>query len=265
MKKAVLALSTLFALVLVGGCGSTQKLTVMTYNIHHGEGNDKQLDLPRIAAVISSAKPDLVALQEVDLGTERTNHVPQAAELAKLTGMHFVYGAAMDYQGGKYGDAVLSRFPIQSWRFVSLPWQPGNNREPRVAVVTTYTLPGKHRLIFVSTHLDHTHEPSDRSAQAKAINDALEERAGQSSAAILAGDFNCEAGSPPMQELMSKWKLVTDADPTLTCPSDVPREKIDHIFVRPGERWKVIEVKVIDDRIASDHRPVMAKLELHSK
>ena len=261
MKKAAFAL---FVLILVG-CNSTQKLTVMTYNIHHGEGMDKSLDLPRIASVISSVKPDLVALQEVDLGTDRTNHVAQAEELAKLTGMHFVYGPAMDYQGGKYGDAVLSRYPIQSWRFVMLPWQQGSQREPRVAVVTTCTLPGKKKLIFVSTHLDHTHEPSDRYLQAKALNDALEDRAGRTPAAVLAGDFNCNSGSPPMQELMSHWKLVSDADPTLTCPADTPKEKIDHILVRPADRWKVIETKVIDERVASDHRPVMAKLEVTFK
>jgi endonuclease/exonuclease/phosphatase family metal-dependent hydrolase len=261
MRKCLLLLCVL---VLVG-CGSTQRLTVMTYNIHHGEGSDKKLDLPRIANVITSAKADLVALQEVDLGTERTDRVAQAEELAKLTGMHFVYGPAMDYQGGNYGDAVLSRFPIRSWRFVMLPWEQGNQREPRVAVVTTVVLPHDRKLIFVSTHFDHTHEPSDRYVQAKALNGALEERMGRSPAAILAGDFNCESSSPPMQELMSQWTLISDADPTLTCPSDLPKEKIDHILVRPSERWNVVEVKVIDDEVASDHRPVMAKLELKSK
>jgi endonuclease/exonuclease/phosphatase family metal-dependent hydrolase len=261
MRKS---LALVFILALVG-CGSGQKLTVMTYNIHHGEGNDKKLDLPRIAGVIGAAKADIVALQEVDLGAERTGRVAQAQELAKLTGMHFVNGPAMDFQGGKYGDAVLSRFPIRSWRFVMLPWTEGKEREPRVAVVTTCVLPNDRKLIFVSTHFDHTHEPSDRYLQAKAVNHALEERSKHAFPAILAGDFNCEVGSPPMQELMSQWKLVTDADPTLTCPSDRPKEKIDHIFVRPGERWKVVEVKVIDEEVASDHRPVMAKLELKSK
>src|SRR4051812_48448559 len=100
MRKCLLLLA-LLSVPAVAGCGSTQKLTVMTYNIHHGEGNDHKLDLPRIASVITSSKADLVALQEVDLGTERTSHVAQAEELAKLTGMHFVYGPAMDYQGGK--------------------------------------------------------------------------------------------------------------------------------------------------------------------
>ncbi len=265
MRKYLLLLPLLFIFALVG-CGSTQKLTVMTYNIHHGEGNDKKLDLPRIASVITASKADLVALQEVDLGTERTNRVAQAQELAKLTGMHFVYGPAMDFQGGKYGDAVLSRFPIRSWRFVSLPWTEGKEREPRVAVVTTVMLTRDKKLTFISTHFDHTREPSDRYVQAKALDTALEERAGRKPvAAILAGDFNCEVGTPAMQELMGKWKLVSDANPALTCPSDLPTSKIDHIFVRPSERWNVVEVKVIEETVASDHRPVVARLELKSK
>jgi endonuclease/exonuclease/phosphatase family metal-dependent hydrolase len=256
-------IAVLFLLALAGGCASPVPVTVVTYNIHHGVGNDGKLDLERIAAVLRDAKPDFVALQEVDLATKRTSGVDQAKELARLTGMNFVYGAAMDYDGGKYGDAVLSKCKIEWWRVVPLPWQPGGKREPRCAIITGYTLPNQRELAFITTHLDHTGEPSDRYLQAKAINDA----ASNLKTAILAGDFNCEVGSPPMQELTGqelggKWTLVSDADPTLTCPSDTPKEKIDHVFVRPKERWKVTEVKVIDDRIASDHRPVMVKMEL---
>jgi endonuclease/exonuclease/phosphatase family metal-dependent hydrolase len=230
----------------------------MTYNIHHGEGMDKKLDLARIATLISQNGADLVALQEVDLGTERTGRVAQAEELAKLTGMNYVYVEAMEFGGGKYGDAVLSRFPIDSSRPVRLPWQPGDQREPRVAVVVDCALPRGRRLTFISTHFDHTKEPSDRYLQAQALNAAT---AGQG-LAILAGDFNCEVGSPPMQELMGKWDLVTDADPALTCPADVPKTKIDHVLVRPAEKWRVLRVKVVDERVASDHRPVVVKLEL---
>ena len=79
----------------------------LTYNIHHGEGTDGRLDLSRLAAIISSAAPDLVALQEVDLGTARAGGVDQLAELGRLTGMHPVFGKAMDYQGGAYGVGVL--------------------------------------------------------------------------------------------------------------------------------------------------------------
>src|SRR6188768_3816553 len=107
----------LFALsLLIGGCTAgadkPRELAVMTYNIHHAEGMDKRLDVERIARVIRDAKPDLVALQELDAGANRTNRVEQAKELARLLKMHYVFGPAMEFDGGKYGDAVLSRYKI---------------------------------------------------------------------------------------------------------------------------------------------------------
>src|SRR5215213_773903 len=81
-------------------------LRVLSYNIHHGEGTDGKVDLERIAKVITVAAPDLVAVQEVDRKTRRTNGVDQAAELGRLTRMHVEFGKAIDYQGGAYGLAV---------------------------------------------------------------------------------------------------------------------------------------------------------------
>src|SRR5258707_15896745 len=85
---------------------------VLTYNIHHGEGTDGEFDLPRLANVIKSVEPDLVALQEVDEATERASGVDELAELGRLTGMHTAFGKAMDFQGGAYGVGVLSRWSI---------------------------------------------------------------------------------------------------------------------------------------------------------
>src|SRR4029079_10643504 len=117
MRIALLAL-----LVALVGCAANpthtargpQTITVMTYNIHHGAGGDGRVDLERIATVIRAANPDVVALQELDSGVPRTNGAFQAEELARLTKMQGVFGPAMDYEGGKYGDAVLCRFTIVS-------------------------------------------------------------------------------------------------------------------------------------------------------
>ena len=62
-------------------------MRILTYNIHHGEGLDGRIDLPRIAAVIAAQRPDLVALQEVDRNARRSGGVDQAAELGRLTGL----------------------------------------------------------------------------------------------------------------------------------------------------------------------------------
>lgn len=98
-----------------------QALRVMTYNIHVGVGMDKQLDLPRIAAVINAQHPDLVGLQEVDRGVARTQRIDEIAELAKLTRMDYAFAFNLHYQGGQYGVAILSRFPIRATDFNDNP------------------------------------------------------------------------------------------------------------------------------------------------
>ena len=244
----------------------------MTYNIHHAAGTDGKLDVARIADVIRRCEPDLVALQEVDAGTKRTGGVVQAEDLARLTGMYHAYGPAMDFDGGKYGNAILSRFRIVEQRTVPLPHTPGGRREPRAVLGVAVRLPDGRRIGFGSTHLDHTREPSDRLAQARRINEHTRTVAVP---AILAGDFNCTPGSAPMAELAKEWTLASggggDKGPAATTsaaatqptfPSTRPTIAIDHVLVRPSRRWRVIETRVIDEPVASDHRPVVVKLEL---
>lgn len=236
------------------------ELTIVTYNIHHAAGMDKRVDLERIAAVIRALNPDFVALQEVDKGTKRAEGADQAAELARLTNMHAAFGAAMPYDGGEYGDAVLSRRPILKSRVVPLPWTPGPQHEPRCAVSARADVPGAGTIEFISTHWDHTRDPSDRPAQAEAVNAAWRE-AGVNT--ILAGDFNCQAGSPPLEVVGREWTLVSGGDPaTPTCCGDNLRVNIDHVFVKSSPQWRVIEHRVIDEPMASDHRPVLVKLQL---
>jgi endonuclease/exonuclease/phosphatase family metal-dependent hydrolase len=90
----------------------TPTVRVLCYNIHYGQGNDGVYNLERLAAVIADVKPDLVALQEVDVGVKRSGRVHQAMRLGELTGMAVRYGPTQHYQGGLYGNAVLTRLPI---------------------------------------------------------------------------------------------------------------------------------------------------------
>lgn len=96
-------------------------LRVLSYNIHHGEGVDGKLDLDRIARTIQSVEPDLVALQEVDRKVTRTGGIDQPAELARLTKMQVAFGGNIVLQGGDYGNAVLSRWPIRRHENHKLP------------------------------------------------------------------------------------------------------------------------------------------------
>ncbi len=268
-------------LVLTGGCAeqkngfatvssstreaapSPVQLRVLTYNIHHGLGMDKRIDLARIADVIRRAEPDLVALQEVDVGTKRSGGVDEAMELARITGMQPAFGKAMDYDGGQYGEAVLSRFPIERMRVHPLPHAP--DHEPRCALEVRVRLAGTRatgrggQLLFLATHWDHLKDPAERIQQAKAIAELV---AGEPGPVVLAGDLNTTPGSEPLAALGPGWLDTASIDPAPSFPSGKPDIRIDYIMARPADRWRVISTRVVEESVASDHRPVTAVLEL---
>jgi endonuclease/exonuclease/phosphatase family metal-dependent hydrolase len=235
------------------GTGPSTTLRILAYNIHHGEGNDEVLDLERIARLIRDLDPHLVALQEVDNRTERTGGVDQAAELGRLTGMTPVFGKFMDYEGGEYGMAVLSRLPVLGSANHRLP----EGAEPRSALVVRVELPGDHgEALFAGIHLYRTEE--ERLAQAGRLLEVLEPGV----AAILAGDFNSRPGSPVMHLIGETFTIPDKEGDRLTFSSDRPRVEIDFIAWRPAERFAVVESRVIDEPVASDHRPVFLAVEI---
>lgn len=238
--------------------GAPLKLRVLSYNIHAGIGLDGKLDLPRLAAVIQAAKPDLVALQEVDKNRRRTGKVDQPAELGRLTGMYHLYGPNVFLDGEEYGNAVLSRFPIVLRENHKLP-RVGNS-EQRGAMELEVELPGgRTPLIFFATHVDHRPDHAERVASIQ----TFQARAAVFSQRplLLAGDLNSEPGSPPLAELTKGWTLA-NADRAPTFPANAPNIHIDYVAFRPSARWKVVETKVLDEPTASDHRPLLAVLEL---
>jgi endonuclease/exonuclease/phosphatase family metal-dependent hydrolase len=261
MKRALSLLA--FALVLAG-CSTTKapgpdskapsvrskELKILTYNIHHGEGVDGKLDLARIAGIITNSGADLVALQEVDRLATRSGKVDQAAELGRLAGLHHSFGAAMPFQGGYYGQAILSRFPISATSVHPLPQQSG--REPRIAVAAQIE-----NLWFVSTHLDHQIE-TIRVQQAYALQKLFGDKP---EPVILVGDFNASPTNETMQ-VFSNWLDAAGPNGEPTIPSDNPRRRIDYILLNPPARFDVLESKVLNEPIASDHRPVFARVKL---
>ena len=252
---AALALSAIAAAFT--GCNNQPiRLRVVTYNIHHGEGMDGEFDLDRIASVINSLDPDLVALQEVDRKTERSGGVDQGALLASLTGMELVYGPAMEYKGGQYGDAILSRLPILDSAVHQLPQEDGS--EPRVAVEAQVEIKKLGTLVLLSTHYAHD-SATDRLAQARASNLLMAGR--EVRPAILAGDLNAEPGSEPMAALLTMWEDTTANRPVNTFPANRPVRKIDYILVNPPGRWTVHDVQVSGRPYASDHAPLLVELE----
>ena len=229
------------------------QIKILSYNIHHGEGVDSRFDLPRIARVIQSVDADFVAVQEVDVRTKRSHGVAQAAELARLTGMHEVFGRTIDHQGGWYGNVLLSRWPVQGFAVRSYPFTPG--REARGAVEAEVKLPAPFRIF--ATHLDITEK--DRLLAVEWLaNKIAELPAGLPM--ILAGDFNAAPGSQAFKALSEHWTIDPEIKPT--SPAEKPEKQIDFVAFRPRNRWKVISTRVLDEPVASDHRPILVTLEL---
>ena len=149
---------------------AVQRVTVLSYNIHHAEGVDGRLDLDRIAAVIRTSQADVVALQEVDQRVTRSNNIDQPQELAERLGMHVAFGPNIDLQGGKYGNAVLSRFPIKSTTNHLLPNVGGGEQRGLLEVdVELLTI----KLTFLATHFDHRRNPAQRMASATFVNELV--------------------------------------------------------------------------------------------
>ncbi|MCP4171953.1 MAG: endonuclease [Fuerstiella sp.] len=236
---------------------------VLCYNIHYGQGNDGVYDIPRLAQVINRLKPDLVALQEVDVGVERSGRIHEAQRLGQLTDMAVRYGPTQHYQGGLYGNAVLSRLPILDVLIQPLPYTESTVERttyPRGAIAVTVRDPNDQPLRFISTHFQHNVE-EDRVAEAHAINRLFANEA-DNIPTILAGDMNATPAAEPVTVLQQRWTNAIDKSAAPSAPSRKPRSRIDYIFFRPTGQFRVVETRVVDEPMASDHCPVFAVFEL---
>lgn len=245
----------------VGLAQTSSSLRVLSYNVHHCRGLDEKVDLPRIAKIIADCKPDLVALQEIDHRARRSGSVDQTVELARLTGMHGIFFKAIDFDGGGYGQTILSKTPLSDPQTVKLPNRAG--REQRIVGWATTELYGK-PMRFGTTHLDHA-DQAIRLEQAQQITSDFA-TAGQPS--IIAGDFNA---SPESKEIIELSKAITFAKsdrPTPSFPAERPTKQIDYIGFASQQpthtgatQFRIVSFEVLDEPLASDHRPILAVLE----
>ena len=235
--------------------GQADTLRVATWNIKHGRGMDGRLDLERTATVLATFDADIVALQEVDEVVRRSDRVDQAAWLADRLGMHAAFGSFMDYQGGRYGLAILSRFPIEH----AETWRLTDGNEPRVAQAIRFKTPSGESITAACVHFDWVDDDGFRFTQASETMARLRDL---DTPWIVLGDFN---DTPDSRTMRGFHALGRDAskprDATATFPADDPRIEIDFIVTGPGDHWTVDEVEVIDEGVASDHRPVIAVLQ----
>lgn len=249
------------------------QLRVMTYNILGGRNPDGKRDLNRVALIINTLNPDVVALQEVDVGTKRLQGRNLPEELAKLTNRKAWFAAAMDYDGGQYGEAILTKISVTKHVAHPLPHQPAS--EPRVALELHCLHPArKQPFLFIGTHLDHQNAETDRAMQARQLREIFTEKS-LTAPAILCGDLNAPLTSKGLTCLTEFWHPSWPPDrPGATFPATQPAQQIDHLLVHPKQGWKVLRTQTGLEvfpstpawraalAAASDHLPVVLEVEL---
>lgn len=236
---------------------------VLSYNIHHGEGLDGELDLQRIADEIEATGADVIGLQEVDNHWgDRSGWQDQAAELAELLDMHYAYGANLDLDPGEgqterrqYGVAVLSRYPIlsaQNHLLTNIEY-PDRPTEQRGVLHTVINYRGAH-LDFYNTHLDHQ-RAEQRISQVSEILDIVDQSRGT---AILVGDLNTTPETTEVSMLTTDGPFVDafgDSDGDFTYPAEDATKRIDYILA--ADALEITEPAVLTTQ-ASDHLPIAA-------
>ncbi len=234
------------------GADEGKELRILSYNIHAGIGTDKVYDLERIAAVIKSTNPHIVALQEVDKETKRSRGIDIAKKLGELTGMKSVFGASIEIGGGEYGNAILTTLDIEKTETLPIPQE--IEVEQRSVLSANLTFKGE-TIQVLATHLCHR-ETANRVAAAEFI---IARQAPAGTASFVIGDLNDLPASEPLNILAKAGWQNPAKSPVFTFPSAEPNRQIDYVLVRPAksENLAAKTIEVIDEAVASDHCPLL--------
>ena len=254
------------------------RLTVASYNIHAGAGEDNVFDLDRTAAALKALDADVIGLQEVDVHWDaRSQWLDTLAELATKLGLHSAFAPIYDFEPPaagqprrQYGVGLLSRFPLirtENHSITRLSTQdPNPVPAPAPGFLEAELDVRGRRLHVYCTHLDYRADPSVRQLQvADTLKILAQDR--KKDLQVLVGDFNAEASAP---ELAGLWTRLTDAwtaagsttGGPYTYPAVAATKRID--FVTVGTSLKVLRAEVPAEvpvaEAASDHRPMIADL-----
>lgn len=246
----------LLTLLAFSPAAEADTVRVITFNIHHAEGDDMKVDLDRIARVITAAQPDIVCLQEIDRNLPRTQHLDFPAILADKLKMTAVFEPNYRFDGGEYGNAILTPHKVLGWKNHPLP-NP-NNAEPRGCLEVQVSV-GERPLTVFNTHLGL--KAPEREEQAAAILKLL-----PSGPHFLAGDLNEVPEGKPLQMLLTKLADTFTADtsgPAKTFSTTVLARRIDYILTSPGITTRASRIiNDIEAATASDHLPYTVEIEL---
>lgn len=249
MKKNLLFI---FAALFIFSAQAQNTLKLMSYNIKNANGMDNVCNFQRIANVINNASPDVVAIQEVDSMTNRSGQKYVLGEIAERTQMHGYFAPAIDYDGGKYGIGLLTKqLPL---RLQTLPL-PGRE-EARTLILAEFA-----DYIYCCTHMSLTEEDRMKSLElVKAFTSS------STKPLFLAGDMNAEPESGFIKELQKDFQILSNPKQH-TFPAPDPKETIDYIATlkQNAKGFAVISAKVINEPMASDHRPILVELRTAEK
>jgi endonuclease/exonuclease/phosphatase family metal-dependent hydrolase len=235
-----------------------QKLSIMSYNIHHGANKQEVNTLKEIGLFIKASGAELVGLQEVDSMCNRSGNEDQMKKLAEITGMHYMFVRHFAYDGGAYGLGILSKYPISNTRNDRITaLSKGSEKKSLALLSAKVLLPGKKEIIFSTVHfaLDQPTRITQSLETIAYLNRGLP--------AILTGDLNAEPGQKEILQLEEHYANIGIADTSiLTFPDEKAVKRIDYIFVSKDSLKKTISSEVNSNIHHSDHLPLMAEVLL---
>lgn len=244
----------------------TDTLRVMTYNVHSCIGLDGKVDVERVARVIAQANPDVVALQELDVGRDRSLGLDQAQLIARYLEMEFHFHPAMHMEEERYGDAILTHLPLRLVKAGPLPGLADRPKlEPRGAIWAAVQFNGQ-EVQIINTHLGL--QPRERLAQIDCLlgKDWLG-HADCRGPVVLCGDLNAQPNSQVCRritaQLQDSQTLLAQHRPAGTFPSRFAALRIDHIFVSQAVAVTAVDIPSSQlAKVASDHLPLLVQLRI---
>ena len=238
----------------------------MTYNVHRCLGVDRICSPERIAAVIASCHPDIVALQELDVGRARSGHIDQAEIIARDLGMDVQFFPTLRIMDELYGDAILSRWPARTVKAAALPALRFPSLEPRGALWSEIQVSGV-SVQVINTHLSILGR--ERLVQIKALTGPEWLQHPECREPVLMmGDLNATPGSRTYRHLSSRLAdafLQTQRGrrrrESATFPTHYPTLRLDYVFSGPSV--EILDAQTVRSPLAylaSDHLAVVAEV-----
>ena len=256
MKKVYYALIILCGILGSATFSRGQQIRIISYNIHHGKDADGHPTLDSIASFLADARVELVGLQEVDSVCHRSNQVDQTTKLGNDAQMDPYFTRHFEFQGGAYGQGLLSTLPVRNIRNFRLPVFP-LDKGTEVSVLLADVNPRPDIVWTLGVvHLDYR-SPQSRMHQVDILLDSLSETRNL----ILLGDFNAYPDAPEMKKLLAHFDRFDDGGAAPSFPASNPDRRIDFILVKKGS-----DIRIVDEHVPpipySDHLPVVTTLEV---